>query len=94
MARVSHGAVVVTRDRLAPIAGTCARTAGARTGQRDGSGAGAGAWRLLGGMCGANGSMIFGFVIAMLLEALRQVRLRQVRLRQIEGRQIEGRRAR
>lgn len=36
-------------------------------------------WRLLGGMCGANGFMIFGFVIAMLVEALRHVRLGQIR---------------
>ncbi len=35
-------------------------------------------WRLLGGMCGANGFMIFGFVIAMLVEALRHVRLGQI----------------
>lgn len=35
-------------------------------------------WRLLGGMCGANGFMIFGFVIAMLVEALRHVRLSQI----------------
>ena len=37
-----------------------------------------GSWRLLGGMCGANGFMIFGFVIAMLVEALRHVRLSQI----------------
>lgn len=36
-------------------------------------------WRLLGGMCGANGFMIFGFVIAMQVEALRYVRLGQIR---------------
>ncbi|MGL4281281.1 MAG: ion channel, partial [Albidovulum sp.] len=35
-------------------------------------------WRLLGGMCGANGFMIFGFVIAMQVEALRYVRLGQI----------------
>jgi len=35
-------------------------------------------WRLLGGMCGANGFMIFGFVIAMLVEALRHVRVGQI----------------
>jgi hypothetical protein len=38
-------------------------------------------WRLLGGMCGANGFMIFGFVIAMLVEALRHVRLGQIERR-------------
>lgn len=38
-------------------------------------------WRLLGGMCGANGFMIFGFVIAMLVEALRHVRLAQIERR-------------
>lgn len=35
-------------------------------------------WRLLGGMCGANGFMIFGFLVAMLVEALRNVRLGQI----------------
>lgn len=35
-------------------------------------------WRLLGGMCGANGFMIFGFLVAMLVEALRNVRLGQM----------------
>lgn len=35
-------------------------------------------WRLLGGMAGANGFMIFGFLIAMLVEALRHVRLGQI----------------
>jgi hypothetical protein len=38
-------------------------------------------WRLLGGMCGANGFMIFGFVIAMLVEVLRHVRLGQIERR-------------
>lgn len=38
-------------------------------------------WRLLGGMCGANGFMIFGFVIAMLVEALRHVRIGQIERR-------------
>lgn len=38
-------------------------------------------WRLLGGMAGANGFMIFGFLIAMLVEALRHVRLSQIERR-------------
>ncbi|MFN6951895.1 MAG: potassium channel family protein [Albidovulum sp.] len=38
-------------------------------------------WRLLGGMCAANGFMIFGFLIAMLVDALRNVRLGQIERR-------------
>lgn len=38
-------------------------------------------WRLLGGMCAANGFMIFGFVIAMLGDALRHVRISQIERR-------------
>lgn len=38
-------------------------------------------WRLLGGMAGANGFMIFGLLIAMLVEALRHVRLSQIERR-------------
>lgn len=35
-------------------------------------------WRLLGGMCAANGFMTFGLLVAMLVEGLRQVRLGQI----------------
>lgn len=38
-------------------------------------------WRLLGGMAAANGFMTFGLLIAMLVEALRQIRLGQVERR-------------
>ena len=35
-------------------------------------------WRLLGGMCAANGFMTFGLLVAMLVEGLRQIRLGQI----------------
>lgn len=38
-------------------------------------------WRLLGGMAAANGFLNFGLLIAMLVEALRQVRIGQVEQR-------------
>jgi len=34
-------------------------------------------WRLLGGMAAANGLLIFGLLVAMLVETLRETRLRQ-----------------
>jgi hypothetical protein len=36
-------------------------------------------WRLLGGMSAANGLLIFGLLVAMLVETLRQTRLHQTR---------------
>ena len=37
-------------------------------------------WRLLGGLSAANGLLLFGFMTAMLVETLRELRLRQRRI--------------